>query len=116
MVPFKCYTVLEPVIEETSSRFGALWKKNDKNVEILKQYCDAIDGFMEEFEAVGMSAEVCEEDLTIHITMECEDMVMDKKTHMFYQIMMRALSVKFSVSEDNNLNVEFVFPSVWEHI
>lgn len=116
MTPIKCYSVLEPVLKETTDRFGAVWKQNEENTRILKQYCEAIDGFMNEFEAVSLTAEVCEEDLSIHITMECCDMVIENKQHMFYQIMMRAMSVKFSASEENNLNVEFSFPSVWEMV
>lgn len=114
MVPIKCYDVLEPVLNETTERFGAVWKQNEAYTKILQQYCSAIDGFLEEFNAYGVSAEVCEEDLTIHITMESDDMVIENKKHLFYQIMVRSIAVRFRPSEDNNLEVEFVFPSIWE--
>ncbi len=114
MLQFKCYDVLEPVLKEATKQFAPVWVQDKESTKILQQYCSVIDSFMEEFGASGITAEVNDEDLTVHITMECDDMVLEEKNHLFYQIMMRSISVRFSAAEENNLNVEFIFPGIWE--
>ena len=43
-------------------------------------------------------------------------MTIESATHKFYSLAQRSKALGFSVSEDGNLNVKFVFPSVWTKV
>ena len=108
-----CFDVVSMVVEEATKQFAPLWKLNKENIKILEQYCSVIDSLSDEFG--GKSFEVTVDDIamTVSIIMECDDVTIESKTHRFYSLAQRSNSLGFSVSENGNLNVKFVFPSVW---
>ena len=110
----KCFDVVSMVVDEATKRFSPFWKVNQENYDILKQYCDVLDSLSKKFDGEAFEAEVDEENMTIHIGMECHDMVIESKEHGYYSLAKRALSFGFSVSDDGLLCIKFVFPSVWE--
>ena len=109
----KCFDVVSMVVEEATKQFAPLWKLHEECNGILGQYCSVIDSLAEEFGGESFDVSVDDVDMTITVVMECADMVIESKNHKFYIIAQRANSIGFSVSEDGNLNVKFVFPSVW---
>mgnify|MGYP000399924802 FL=1 len=40
----KCFDVVNMVVEEGSNQFKPLWKVDQEKLDILHEYCDAIDG------------------------------------------------------------------------
>lgn len=110
----KCIDVVSMVVEEATKQFSPLWTVNKDNYSILEQYCSVIDSLAEEFDCEAFDVSVDDIRMTIAISLECNDIVIDSSTHIFYSLVQRSKSIGFSVSEDGNLNITFVFPSVWE--
>lgn len=109
-----CFDVVSMVIDEASNQFSPLWKINEENYKILRQYCSFIDGLAKEFDGESYEVEVDEIKMTISIKMECADVTIESKSHKFLELSKRAISVGFSSVSDEMMAVEFVFPSVWD--
>ncbi len=112
----KCFDVISMVIEEATNQFSPLWEVDKDSCDILKQYCSVIDSLAEEFNGESFDVSIDDIKMTIGITLECPDITIESAAHNFYKLAQRSNSVSFSVSEDGNLNVKFVFPSVWRKI
>lgn len=112
----KCFDIATMVVDEATKQFSPLWKINDKNVDILKQYCEAIDLLSNEYNGTAINVFVDEVNMTVDITLTCEDLTIENKSHIFYQLAERAISVGFSTSDDGELEIKFVFPSLWEKV
>lgn len=110
----KCFDVVSMVVEEATKQFSPIWKLDDEKYRILEQYCTIIDDLSDEFEGISYDVEVDDINLTTAITLECPDMSIGQSAHKFYSLVQRAISVNFSSSEDGNLNIKFVFPSLWD--
>ena len=111
-----CFDVVSMVVEEATKQFSPLWKLDKESNRILEQYCSVIDSLAEEFSGESFDVTVDDIAMTITIVMECEDMTIDSKTHKFYSLAKRSKALGFSVSENGNLNVKFIFPSVWTRV
>ena len=111
----KCFDAVSMVVEEATAQFAPIWKLDKEKYRILKQYCDALDVISDECDGVSFDVEVDDIAMTIAITLECQEMVIESKNHRYFSLAQRAVSFGFSVSEDGLLNAKFVFPSVWEH-
>lgn len=114
MVNIKCFNIAKAVIDEASDQFGRSWAPRADKLAILKQYCEAIDELAEEFAAEAFDVEVDNVQMTIGIAVECPDMTIESKSHVFYELLERAISVSYSVSPEGNLVIKFVFPSIWD--
>ena len=111
-----CFDVVSMVVEEATRQFAPLWKLDKECNRILEQYCSAIDSLAEEFGGESFEVTVDDIAMTITIVMECEDITIETKTHKFYSLTRRSKLLGFSVSENGNLNLKFVFPSVWKKV
>lgn len=112
----KCFDVVSMVVEEASRQFAPSWELDSELYNILKQYCSVIDSLVEEFDGESLDVFVDDIKMTIKVILECPDITIESASHNFYKLAQRSNSVTFGVSEDENLNVEFVFPSVWRKI
>lgn len=110
----KCIDAVSMVVDEATTQFAPIWKVNNQKYDILRQYCSVIDSLADEFNGESFVVSVDDMKMTISVCMECPEMVVDDKQHLFYSLIKRAVMLKFSTSQDNNLNIEFTFPSVWE--
>lgn len=108
----KCFDAASIVIEEANERLSPLWKADEERLNIFKQYCEAIDLLSDEFDGESFEVEVDEITMEISITLECDEIVIESKTHELYDLVKRAIRCSFSASNDNLL-VRFVFPSIW---
>jgi len=112
-----CYDdVAGIVIDEASKRFSPLWEINPENLNIFKNYCDAIDSISKEFDGESFEVEVDEITMEITIVLECFEVLIHTKKHLFYELIKRSVRFGFSTSEDGNLLVKFVFPSLWDRV
>lgn len=114
MSQIKCYDVVRAVLDDASEQFMPVWKEKAVSEDILHQYCDTIDKFIDEFDATCLAVEVDEESMDIRISFECEEMIIRDANHMFYQIATRSECVKFRYVGEDKMEVEFSFPSIWE--
>lgn len=110
----KCFDVVSMVTEEATRQFAPLWKENEECLDILKQYCKAIDSLAKEFDGISYDVSVDDIEMTISIKLECQDFEVGSKSHVFCQLAERAVSLGFTAADNGNLFVEFVFPSIWE--
>lgn len=110
----KCFDAVSMVVEEATSQFAPIWKINNERYRILKQYCSAIDSIASEFEGKSFGVDIDDVKKTIKIDVECSDMTVDTKSHKYFSLAQRALSIGFRASDSGNLIVEFVFPTVWD--
>lgn len=113
MALINCFDVVSMVVEEATSQFAPLWKLDNENFKILKQYCSVIDSLAKDFNGISFDVSVDDIAMTITIILECEEMLIESATHKFFSLASRAKTLGFSTSDDGNLNVKFVFPSVW---
>ena len=90
------------------------FERTERQKNILHQYCDTLDSIAQEFNGESFEVEVDEINMTIGIKLECPDIVIQSEEHRFYALVARALAVKFSHGEGDNVAIEFVFPSIWE--
>lgn len=109
----KCFDAVSMVVEEATKQFAPFWELDDDNYKILKQYCTVIDSLAEEFDGESFDVSVDNIKMTVEIILECTDITIESASHIFYKLAQRSNTLGFSVSEDGNLNVKFVFPSVW---
>lgn len=110
----KCFDAVEMVVEEANKQFAPTWKTNKERFKILQQYCDVIDKLSAEYNGESYEVEIDDIAMTIAITMDCSDMVIDHNRHDFLALAQRTISVGFSVSDEGRLAIKFVFPSLWE--
>lgn len=111
-----CFEVVSMVVDEATERFSPLWRVNGDKIKILNQYCDVLDILSKEFNGVSYEVEVNEITMEIDIALECDEIIIESKDHVFYELIKRSIKYGFSVSEDGALIIKFVFPSVWENV
>ena len=111
---FKCYDVANMVIEDANERFRPIWKINNERLEVFKQYCEVVDALAEEFDGESYEVEVDELTMEVIVTLECGEIVVDSFSHIFYELIKRAVKYGFSTSEDGNLLLRFTFPTLWD--
>lgn len=110
----KCFDVVNMVVEEASEQFKPIWKIDNEKLDILHEYCDAIDEILKEFDGDSIDVDIDEIKMTVSITIECEDLTIESKEHQFHQLVERAVRFGFSKSKEREaMCVNFVFPSVW---
>lgn len=109
----KCYEVASMVIQDAAKRFSPLWIIDEGDLDIFKQYCSAIDRLAAEFDGESFEVEVDEESMKIMISLECDEVLVTSKEHVFYSLLKRTEEFSFSVSENGHLLVKFVFPPLW---
>ena len=109
------FNVLSEVLNEASKQFGGTWKASQNKLNVLKQYCAAIDLLCEEVDASTLETSVDDIKMTISIKVQCPEVVIKTKENLFYMLMSRTVRTDFS-QIDGELLIDFVFPSIWEHI
>lgn len=112
--PVKCFDVVSMVVEEATKQFAPLWKESEEDLKILKEYCNIIDALSEEFGGEAYKVEVDDIKMTVSVSVDCKDILINTKTNGFYALVERAISVGFSAIDSGAMTVTFVFPSVWE--
>lgn len=111
--PFKCFDVLEQVLDDMTDELGPEWSVNEVQYNNIVKFSDGIDSILDRFSGVGLSAEV-DQDMMIHITIETDDIVIRKGETQFYELMEYSTAIKFFSSEENNLCVEYTLKGIWE--
>ena len=110
----KIFDVAEAVINEACKKFGETFVINAENYEIFKGYCEALDTTLKEFSASTFSVDVDETTKEIEIVFNCEEIIIDDKKHIFYELISRAVSFSVCTPSADVLIVYFKFPSLWD--
>lgn len=112
----KCFDAASIVIEDANERFSPLWKTNEERLNIFKRYCEAIDLLSDEFDGESFEIEVDEITMGISVTLECDEIVIESKEHILYELAKGAVRCGFSATGEGTLLVRFVFPSIWNKV
>lgn len=111
-----CFDVVSMVVEEATNQFSPVWELDDEKFKILGQYCGVIDSLAKEFDGESYDVEIDDIKMDIIISLECQDITIENHQHKYYELISRAKSFGFSTTENGNLSVNFVFPSVWKKV
>lgn len=109
-----CFEISSMVIDEASNRFHPSWEISEDRLDIFKGYCDVVDSLAREFDGVSVESEVDETTMKVVISLECDEVIVQSRNHIFYELINRTVECGFSVSDEGNLIVKFVFPSLWD--
>lgn len=112
----KCFDVVSMVVEDATEKFKPLMRLNKERMDILKQYCDAIDSLSEEFDGESFEVEVDEITMEVTLALTCGEIIIEDSNHIFYELIKRSTRYIFSTSKDGELMVKFVFPSLWDKV
>lgn len=114
---FSSFAVFEMVLEEANERFAPLFQPVQERVDILKQYCGAVDSLLERGDGEIFECEVDEINMTVRFDFVVNDVtVNDPKHDELQQLLARALSASVRAEDGENIRVHLVFPSLWEKI
>lgn len=110
-----CVDAITMVVEEVTEKQKLSWKLNRDKLCLLEAYCKTIDDLMEDFDGYSYKVEIDDFDMTITISLECSCAYAESNDK-FCTLSKRTNSLNFSVSKNGNLNINFVFPPVWDKI
>lgn len=107
--------VVRDVVEEASLRFSPEFVLVPERLDILKEYCSAIDRIADEADADSFIAEVNEETMTVSVTAEAPAFTFSSVSDPFYELIDRSVSFGFRANKEGNTEAFFEFPSLWEY-
>lgn len=110
-----CYDVVEMVINEATEQFAPRWKKDEESINVLRQYCEVIDSLADEFDGQYFEVGVDDIDMTLSVKLGCSDCTVETRQHSFYKLIEKTVAFGFTHGDGDNVDVEFVFPRVWNH-
>lgn len=114
---FSSYHIADFVIDEASRQFAPLFRLSGERLDIFKQYCSFIDKLIEEFGGTTLEVTVDDDDMTVHMKMELEELVVDDKERaVFTELVGRALSMRVAHGEGDTVLIHLVFPTLWERM
>lgn len=109
----KSFEIVNALVKVQNEKIRKNYQINAKAYDILRQYCDYIDVSAEDFEAVGIDAEI-NDDFSISIAMLCPMVSTDSKRHPFVQLLSRALTIQFRFVNDSCVKIIMRFPTLWD--
>lgn len=112
----KCFDVVKDVAEEATRQFSPDIVLVPERLDILREYCEAIDTVAAATYAESFEAEVDEERLTVIVSVECAAFQIESVSSPFYELIERAVSFGFYANSDGNTVAYFEFPRLWERI
>lgn len=110
------FDIVEAVVSAKNDEIKDKFILNYDKLDILREYCEGIDGFIKEHDGCEISANIQDDTNYVSIEIEVMDFVYEKKfkSPIYLDLMERAVSIHFTNRGTDRLGVEFVFPSVWE--
>lgn len=108
----KCFEVVDSVLEIANKNFAPLWRPDLRDRDILRQYCDAIDEVVDEFDGTCFEVNVDEISMYIHVELTCREITLRKGN--LLAVIERSIETKI-VKRGDEFGIHFVFPSIWRH-
>lgn len=108
------YKIVEMVLDDANELFAPVWVPSAEKIEILKNYCTAIDELFRDNGGEGFAVEVDEYNQTIKMSMIVSDIEVSRRNDRFNQLVQRAISANIQCTDKEHIKISFVFPSVWE--
>ena len=113
---FSSFSIAEMVIDAANVRFSMKYKIVPERLEILKQYCKALDELIVKCGANSFEVEIDNTDMTVHMDLMvcCVECSMQQPE--LGQLIQRAMTFRVKAEDGGNLRLSFVFPSLWAAI
>lgn len=112
----KCFDVVRDVAEEATRQFSPDIVLIPERLDILREYCEAIDAVAAATDAESFEAEVDEEKLTVIVSIECAAFQIESPASPFYELIERSVSFGFRANREGNTVAYLEFPRLWERI
>lgn len=113
---FSSYSIVSMVVNEATEQFSPLFQPVQERMDILKQYCKAIDDIIAQFDGEELECTVDEITKTTSITLVLTEVIIENKTDPFHQLVQRSLSTTIESAGSDSIRVKMVFPSLWDHV
>ena len=112
---FKCFPIVMLAVESANDDFSPAYRLVQERVDILKQYCNAVDLLISQRDGDGFDFDVDRTDKTILMSFRLTDIeVFNKEKDLFPQLASRALRFSLEHADNNRVLVSLVYPSLWE--
>ena len=112
---FNCFPIVMLAVDNASEEYAETHRIVPERVEILKQYCDAVDLLISQRDGNGFSFDVDPQDMTLHMEFALSDIeVFHKNKDLFPQLASRSLRFSVEHCDSTHIRVELVYPSLWE--
>lgn len=109
----KCYEVVSMVTDEATSQFCSLWRVNKIRQNELERNCELIDKLAEDYNGISYDVDVDDITMEISVAIEFDELIVESKDSVFYELLEKVKRLKFS-SSDTNLCIKLSFDSIWE--
>ena len=111
----KSFDVAKMVIDEANERFSPIFKVIPECVAVLQNYCEAIDGILNNQTGREFEFEIDEETMEVKMAMVFEDFtVEDPMNEKFQQLAERAGTVSFENVDGETMRITLTYPPLWE--
>lgn len=110
---FKSFHVVKTVLEDANERFSPIYVPDAERVNILEQYCSAIDSMIERHDGSEFECEVDEILMTVIFRVVLEEVKVESWDAPFNQLAERSLSFRVDHAGEDSIRITFVFPSLW---
>lgn len=114
MKKFSCKEIVMSSVKEADKNFSLFWKRNEKDTDILMQYCEVLDEAIEKFGASVFDVSVDWDLMTVKITIQCKKITLGHMSRGFLGLIDRSIRFDVERGEEDELSFTFVFPSLWE--
>lgn len=113
MEKMKAFAVVKALIEAAEEQHAdRIAGRNDETMKSLQLYCDAIDNLVEEFDGLGVSAEVLDDTLEIVVAIEGREFVSDEDSKLLGLMIMSNKAV-IRPSAYGDVEIAFYFSPAW---
>lgn len=111
---FKCYDIVESVIDEATAQFRGM-TESPKAKELLKDLCEKIDVFIESVDADAFSISVDKITTKISLYVSCPEFTIEDRNHSLLNILPSSIEFYVRKSEDveDTVEFQFVIPGIW---
>ena len=111
---FSSFRVFKMVLEDANKRFAPAFTPVQERIDILEQYCSALDRIIEDYDGEEFECEVDEISMAVKLSVVLSQIVSDNLNSLFQALIERAVYADVVIVDSDHLRLTFVFPSLWE--
>lgn len=111
----KTFDIVDGVVQVKSEELGGSFKVNSEKLDILREYCDVVDGILDFWSGKSIECEVVGEKNYIVVSIVVAALTIDETNKVVCDLIERAVVFAVGNTSDNDLRIDFTFPSVWDN-
>lgn len=109
----KIFDIVDAVITNIDDVRNGLKKIDSEKFDILREYCDVIDTILSDYDGSKSSVSVDPDTNYVTISIEVVVFSANRFNQSYFDIIERSISLTVSNANNGNVEMEFVFPSVF---